>query len=220
MFVLAFCIFRKEDYARITLPAFSQFKFKYFGHDAVVLHEREIRKSQAPFNFLRDASVKEQFFADLNDLIQNAPFTLIAAVVDKRRQPVDESPYDAALDVGLVQVTNYLRQCGEKRLTHIVVESRGKKEDGELREAFDRFCSPSGTLDGCNLDLVFASKAHSHSGMQLADMVARPIGRHILQPSQSNRSYEILSKKLWEAPAPPGRGLQVLPNLRHAEQGH
>jgi Protein of unknown function (DUF3800) len=209
VFILAFCVFRKEEYARATLPAFSQFKFKYFGHDAIVLHEREIRKQTAPFQILRDASIRAPFFDDLNELIQEAPFTLIAVAVDKRARSVDDNPYDIALDAGLVQVTKYLRQCGESRLTHVVVESRGKKEDGELREAFDRFCLPSGTLDGCNLDLVFASKAHSHSGMQLADMVARPIGRHVMAPAQPNRAYEILSRKFWEAPSPLGRGLQI-----------
>jgi Protein of unknown function (DUF3800) len=210
VFVLAFCIFRKSEYSRVTLPAFSEFKFKYFGHDAVVLHEREIRKQLQPFQFLRDASVREPFFSDLNTLIQGAPFSLVAVGVDKRVHPINENVYNAALDVGLVHVTRFLRQQGESRLTHVVVEGRGKKEDGELREAFDRFCSPNGTLDGCNLDLVFASKSHSHSGMQLADMVARPIGRHLMAPSQPNRAYEILSSKFWEAPCPPGRGLQVL----------
>jgi hypothetical protein len=209
--VLAFCVFRKQDYADQVLPAVSRFKFKYFGHDAIVLHEREIRKQHGPFSALRDQALRQVFFEDLNEWIRAAPFALITVVIDKRSQPIGENVYSAALDTGLVHVTKYLRQNGEQRLTHIVVESRGPKEDGELREAFDTFCKPDGTLNGCNLDLVFASKAHSHSGMQLADMVARPIGRHVLDPEQPNRAYDILAKKLWNAPQAAGSGLHVLP---------
>lgn len=53
VFVLAFCIFRKKEYASWVIPAVHEFKFRHLGHDAVVLHEREIRKAVAPFNFLR-----------------------------------------------------------------------------------------------------------------------------------------------------------------------
>jgi hypothetical protein len=71
-------------------------------------------------------------------------------------------------------------------------------------------------LDGCNLDMVFAPKPHNHSGMQLADMVARPIGRHVLDPTQPNRAYEILVRKFWGAPAALGVGLHVLPRRGEA----
>ena len=211
LFVLAFCAFRKRDYTDVVLPAVHSLKFQYLGHDAIVLHEREIRKQQPPFGFLRDASVRPRFLDDLSRMIAASPFTLIAVVVDKRRQIVGENPYSLALVVGLLHLTRYLRGCSEPGLTHVVVESRGKNEDASLRETFDRFCSPRGTLDGCNLDLVFAAKALNHSGMQLADMVARPIGRHILDPAQPNRAYEIVRCKLWGAPDANGLGLYLLP---------
>lgn len=211
LFVLAFCVFEKRRYTRLVLPSIHNLKFKYLGHDAVVLHEREIRKQLPPFGFLRDADTRGRFLDDLSAAVFVAPFTLIAVVVDKRRQPVGENPYSAALDAGLVQVTRYLRARGEHRLTHVVVESRGKNEDAALRAAFDAFCRPDGSLCGCNLDLVFAAKALNHGGMQLADMVARPIGRHVLDPAQPNRAYDVLARKFWGAPAALGNGLHLLP---------
>ncbi len=211
LFVLAFCVFHKGDYGRTVLPAVHALKFRYFGHDAVVLHEREIRKQHGAFAILRDHELRSRFIADLTDLIEQAPFTLIAVVVDKRRHPAAQNPYNVALDTGLVHVTKFLRASGEQHLTHVVVESRGKREDAELRQAFDAYCGPAGSLDGCNLDMVFASKAHNHSGMQLADMVACPIGRHILDPGQVNRAYSVLARKFWNAPTPRGAGLHVHP---------
>jgi len=53
VFVLAFCICRKKEYASCVIPAVHELKFRHLGHDAIVLHEREIRKAVAPFDFLR-----------------------------------------------------------------------------------------------------------------------------------------------------------------------
>jgi hypothetical protein len=94
----------------------------------VVLHEREIRKQIAPFEFLRVPMRRAAFLADLNELIEAAPLDLIAVVIDKRRRAMEDNPYRAALGVGLVQITRYLRARHEPRLTHVVVESRGKNE--------------------------------------------------------------------------------------------
>ena len=219
VFVLAFCIFKKQDYASTVLPAVHGLKFRYFGHDAVVLHEREIRKAAAPFEFLRVPDTRTSFMDELSRIIEAAPFSLIAVVVDKRQlaptQPATNA-YALALDAGLVHVTRYLRSNDETRLTHVVVESRGAKEDQELIAAFNAYCSPSGSLDGCNLDLVFASKAQNHGGMQLADMVARPIGRQRIDThGKLNRAYEILRAKFWSSEH---QGLLLLPEADRANR--
>jgi len=52
MFVLAFCVFGKEAYATRVAPAAMRFKFRHFGHDQVILHEHEIRKTKGAFKFL------------------------------------------------------------------------------------------------------------------------------------------------------------------------
>lgn len=44
VFVLAFCIFRKNSYTNDVVPAVQKFKFHHFGHDVVILHSHEIRK--------------------------------------------------------------------------------------------------------------------------------------------------------------------------------
>ncbi|WP_354307678.1 DUF3800 domain-containing protein [Sphingomonas trueperi] len=53
VFALVFCIFEKSAYAENVEPAFRRLKFKYFGHDAAILHEREIRKQEPPFAFFK-----------------------------------------------------------------------------------------------------------------------------------------------------------------------
>ena len=46
-----------------------------------------------------------------------------------------------------------------------------------------------------HLDIVFASKQTNAPGLQVADLVARPIGRHVMQPEQPNQAWEILNPK-------------------------
>jgi hypothetical protein len=54
MFVLALCLFRKDEYVHQVVPALQKLKFKHLGHDLVVLHEREMRKQEGKFKFLSD----------------------------------------------------------------------------------------------------------------------------------------------------------------------
>ena len=53
VFVLNSRVFRKDRYADSVLPAVSAFKFEHFGHDMVVLHERDTRHRNPPFALLR-----------------------------------------------------------------------------------------------------------------------------------------------------------------------
>ena len=53
IFCLALCIIKKSDYINKIVPAIQKLKFDYWGHDKIVLHEREIRKEQGDFSFLQ-----------------------------------------------------------------------------------------------------------------------------------------------------------------------
>ncbi len=44
-------------------------------------------------------------------------------------------------------------------------------------------------------NIVFVAKKANSSGLQLADLVARPVGIHCLRPQQENRAFEVLRKK-------------------------
>jgi hypothetical protein len=218
LFVLAFCIFKKVEYSAF-LPRLHQLKFRFFGHDAVVFHEREIRKAEGPFTFLIDAERRATFFEDLNELIAQAPFQLIAAVIRKRelqeQYTYPTNPYHLALTFGLERLHSLLDIAGQSdRLTHVVVERRGKREDNELELEFRRICS------GQNikriilpLELVFVDKKANSCGLQIADLSARPIGRHVLDESAPNRAYEILKPKFYTGGAgiASGRGLKCFP---------
>lgn len=216
VFVLNFCVFHKDDYAKSVLPAVAAFKFEHFGHDGVVLHENEIRLQRTPFVFLRDEQQRALFMAKLDRLIRQADFTIIAAVVDKRRLEQPHDPYEIALRNCMERTCGFLGNLGEcKRTTHIIIESRGNKEDRQLTEAFRRIRhgeNPSGqTLP--SLDIEFADKKANSAGLQIADLTARPIGRHFIDPEQSNRAWDAIEPKLLRSPQGDvdGWGLTISP---------
>ncbi len=79
----------------------------------------------------------------LSRLIDEADFTIIAAVIDKRRHAATyirpTNPYDLALRLCMERTYMFLKGLGQHtRATYIVVERRGKKEDAELELAFRR----------------------------------------------------------------------------------
>lgn len=200
IFVLSFCIFRKDEYAQAMTAAVRKLKFETFGHDMVVLHEIDIRKKRGVFSKL-GKEAREHFLNALTNIIEAADFRLVAVVIDKRKLKAKyanpEHPYHLAMEFGLERIYRYIKNAGQdNRLTHLVCEARGAKEDAELELEFRRI------RDGRNIfnkplpfELVVADKKTNSEGMQLADLTARPIGLSVLRPKQTNRTHAVLEKK-------------------------
>ena len=201
LFGLAFCVFKKSDYIENVTAALRRLKFATFGHDLVVLHEHDIRKKENAFAQM-SREPRETFLAALTQIIEGAPFTLVTVVIDKRNLTPETTPqnlYHLALLFGLERVFGFLKAGGQaNRVAHIVVECRGKREDTELELEFRRICEGANELN-CPLPfrLVMADKRSNSEGLQLADMVARPVALSVLRPGQPNRAFAILQAKFW-----------------------
>lgn len=203
VFVLAFCIIGKTDYINTVVPTIQRFKLKRFGHDNIILHERDIRKDVGDFAFLKTKEKKDAFLGELTQIVADAPFTLICSVIRKealkQKYSNPDNPYHIALGFGLERVHYYLKgQGADVAKTHVIVERRGRREDAELELEFRRVC------DGANyhgeklpLEIVFADKKANLPGLQLADLVARPVGMSILRPDQSNRAFDVVAGKFY-----------------------
>ncbi|WP_411882408.1 DUF3800 domain-containing protein [Polaromonas sp. YR568] len=203
VFVLALCIFHKRHYSEKIIPAVEKLKFNYFGHDSVVLHENEIRKQKGDFAFLSHLPTRKEFLGRLSSIMDASNFILIACVVDKvrlsRSAGVASNPYHVALGICLEALRNFLAEKKQDQLkTHVVVECRGKREDSELELEFRRIC------DGDNpgnkhlpFDIVFADKKTNLAGLQLADLVARPLGLNYIRPGQVNQAFDLLKRKFY-----------------------
>lgn len=209
IFALTFCMIRKLDYADTVVPAIQRFKFDFWGHDAVVLHEHDIRKSKGDFTILMtDRDLRTRFYQRLNELIAGAPILLFATVIDKLRLKEKYSklwnPYRIALRFCMEQLlVNLLQKNQAGKTIYIIFESRGKKEDRELEIEFHRIHNndenrsyPEPDFQSIVFNSRFISKTANSSGLQLADLTARPIALRTLRPEQPNRAYKIITPKL------------------------
>ena len=136
-------------------------------------------------------------------------------MIDKRklseRGPNPSNPYHIALALGLESLHDHLRlgeSCTEGAL-HVVFEQRGRTEDKDLELEFRRLCD----RDNLPFEFVIADKRGNSTGLQLADLVARPLGLRVFRPEQRNRTWETLKGKLRRSPDGDvdGYGLQVYP---------
>lgn len=199
VFVLAFCVFHKRHYAQKVVPAVETFKFRHFGHDVVVLHETDIRKERGDFRF-NSREHKDAFLEELTGIIEANNFILIGCVIDKRRlRERDSNPYHLALGFCLETLYELIQEKRQETLpTHVVVECRGKREDAELELEFRRVCAGENKFGKpLPFHIVFADKKTNSSGLQLADLVARPIGLSVVKPEQPNRAFEVLMRKFF-----------------------
>ncbi len=216
IFVLAFCIFKKSKYNAETVPSLNSLKFDFWGHDAVILHSHKIRKQKAEFSILGNLPTMQRFMEKINALMSDTDFSIIATAIDKRllksqfENPA--SPYNLGLLFCLGQATVFLEEFEQQnKMTHIIVEARGKKEDAELELEFMRIQNQFDRL--AKFSMIFANKKINNTGLQIADLIAHPIGRHIINPDQLNRSFNILEKKFYRYPNYEETGLVIFPHI-------
>jgi uncharacterized protein DUF3800 len=203
VFVLAFCIFHKENYIANVVGPLERFKFEYFGHDTVVLHEREIRKELGPFQF-PNKRFKQNFLGALTTIVDRSNFIIISCSIDKKKLhehglEIGDNLYHVALGFCLESLFDLMAEKKQSdRTTHVIFEARGKREDKDLELEFRRIC------DGANekrrrfpFEIIFADKKVNSTGLQIADLVARPIGMHVIKPAQANRAFDVLRKKFF-----------------------
>jgi hypothetical protein len=206
---LVFCIFEKAIYAKEIEPSLRSLKFKWFGHDAIVFHEREIRKQLAPFDFLRgNPKVRAEFFEDLNEFMSGVPMQIYASVVDKEQHRAKYAnpwnPYEVAMQFGLEKCfARLLAQRQRDTRAHFLFESRGNVEDRALELEFRRIVSNQSQWGWRRLDFskmqlepIFVAKAANMAGHQITDLIARPIALQALRPDQPNRAFDGIRNRI------------------------
>lgn len=202
LFVLSFCIIRKDIYARSISPAFRMLKFSVFGHDMVIFHEHEIRKKLGSFSTLGKLQ-REFLLESLSNLIAQSDFIIAPIIIDKlalKRYGLDlPHVYHLAMRLGLEQVYKFFSSKEQKDLkSHIIFEARGRMEDLALEVEFRRVCDCQNFFKKpLPFEIILADKKTNAIGLQLADMVARPIGLSVLRPDQPNRTFEALQEKIY-----------------------
>lgn len=162
------------------------------------------------------------FLKDLSLFIENIDFTIIAAAINKNKlnehYATPDNPYHICLQFILERAVMYLGRSNEKLMFRI--ESRETHNDQKLAEIYEKFRNKNHTLFTVEeihskfLDLSFNQKIQNIIGMQVADLVAYPIGRKILSPDAVNNPFQIIESKFHRKPGTniyKNYGLKVFP---------
>lgn len=220
IFALVMLICDYEEYRMKIVPTVYQLKMDYFGHEAVILHSRDIRKAQGAFGFLTDPERRQPFYDRINRLMEESQYTLIASVIRKQEHKDRygmwaENPYDLSLKFALERLLPLLEEAGQQKV-QMIAESRGKREDDELRLSFLRVVNygteyiDSSRFKKIEFGLEFKPKEMNIVGTQMADLAAYPIARYVLDPKKPNPAFRIAQRKFYRGK---GRihGLKVFP---------
>jgi hypothetical protein len=220
LFAVTLFVCDTTDYTRSIVPAVLEFKIKHFGHEAVILHSRDIRKAQKEFGFLTDRERREAFLQELTALMRDLNYRWITTVIRKQRHRelygvAAQNPYDLALTFCLERLLPLLEEEKQSDVC-VVAEARGKREDKELELCFLRTLS-NGTyyisadrFRAVKFTLKFAEKTKNVIGNQMADLIVYPIARHVLDPTKPNPPYDVLAPKVYRGPGHVW-GLKVFP---------
>ncbi|MBN1507321.1 MAG: DUF3800 domain-containing protein [Sedimentisphaerales bacterium] len=221
MFVLAGVILERT-YAEGELERrVTGFKLKLFGRTDLILRTADITRNQNGFERMKDRAFREVFYSELDTLVASLDFKVVACAIQKeehlqRYGVLARDPYMLSLDV-LVE-----RFCFEIGNVPgggaIVAERRGPTLDHELELAYLSL-KVRGTrylravqIENRITELLLRKKSENVAGLQLADLVATPIGRHVLGKAD-HEDYKIIESKLrrdWQG-GHEGYGLVVLP---------
>ena len=182
IFVMAACVFEPDVYASQLLPAVGALKIRHLGSDSPVLHESEIRKRLGIFNFKGDVQARADFIEGLSRVVQDCVPRVVAAVVC-------HSDSERDVDLAALEALWAGFQHDGSGSSHWVFERRGKREDAAVSRAFDSLMLSGATHE-------FVSKGSGLAGLEMADMLARPIGLSVLRPAQPNRALEGLRGRM------------------------
>ncbi len=190
VFVLAGVIVELSYHDGCMTQALKDFKNRFCGRDDVILHTSDIVRCRAAFQTLTDESVRTRFFCELNELIAQLDFSVVACVIRKDRHfskygLAAADPYMLSLHV-LVERFVYEISRRSKEPGIIVAESRDETLNNQLRLAWIDLRTSGTQFVSASLlrqhigELHIRDKRENIAGLQVADLVVSPIGRHII----------------------------------------
>lgn len=206
IFLLAGCLFKDAEYQRVS-DEIDALKREFFGTTEVILHSRDIRKCEGAFQVLFDLDIKKRFYERLNQIIEIADFTIISVAIDKKKHiekygKSADNPYSICLSYVLERLIFCTDQKGDDSTVAIAIEKRGKREDAQLlahyNSVIDRgtFHVTPERFKERIADFKMKLKRDNDIGLQIADLCAYPIARHVLNSEEPYIPFEIIEDKL------------------------
>lgn len=208
VFILCGVLFESSIYQPFREKV-NQIKNGFWGDKEVIFHSRDIRKCQKEFQILLNDEIKSNFYASINEICESTDYTILSSAIKKpdyikKYGKLSGDVYELCLSHIIERVIFYLEGMKESIKLHIIIEERGKLEDKKLKEHFQRLkARGTGNLTAQRLlryemIIVFKNKKDNITGLQLADLVAYPIARYVIDKDRANPAFDLIKNKFYK----------------------
>jgi hypothetical protein len=210
-----------QEYAEGEMTAkMDALKSSVFGRTDLVIHTADMARNRNGFERMIEPKFRERVYGALNELMRELRYTVVACAIRKddhlaRYGVAALDPYLLSLDV---LVERFCFELGGAGKGVIVAEKRDPILDRQLDLAWlslkiqgTRFLKAK-EIESRVIGLNQRAKSDNITGLQLADLVVSPIGRHLLGKREHD-DFRIVRDKLrrsWRGEYR-GYGLVVLP---------
>jgi len=208
VFVLCGVLISEEKLELIN-TGMDKIKSMFWGEKKVIFHSRDIRKCEKEFTVLFDSEIKKQFYESINKMVSESNYSIITSAIQKdnyikRYGRLSNDVYEIALSFIIERTVFLIDDLPDyNKILEIIIEERGKKEDKKLYEHFQNLLSRgTGYVDSKRLaeyclSITFLNKKQNVNGLQLADLVAYPIARYVIDRERANPAYDLLESKIY-----------------------
>ena len=232
VFCLCGLVVEAEKYRKQLSPRWSGFKAKYLGAIDKRIHEPSFRGKRLRY-WLRSHGDHdpEDFTKTLNSILREVDYRIISTVIRKEdfRQFLSESPiqvflpisqYHIALDFILERFVHYLHYEADDAVGMVIAERIGPKEASQLMLEYNRlkiegtqYISPNWFRYQLAENVMFGDKEDFIPGLEITDIIARPIAEKILKPETKPTRWEPIRGQFYDGgqERPESYGLKVFP---------
>lgn len=207
VFTLCGIVVSKFNYRKLE-DEFNNLKMEFWGTRDVIIHSREIRRCKNEFINLLDPEIKHRFYNKVNLILsQNDAYVIVACSILKepfiRLFSNTEDVYNLSLSYLIERGIFYVDDSCESATIDVIYEKRGKKEDRDLLKFYNglrvtgtKWINPERLQAHIG---AFTSRAKKENiiGLQIADLIAYPIARKVLNPDIPNPAFEIIKPNIY-----------------------
>ena len=201
-------------------------KKEFWGDRKIILHSRDIRKCQNGFEIFFDLDVKHRFYEQINSILGEKVYVIICCSILKepyiRQYGRLNDVYGQSLSYIMERTVFYLDSLETNNIRlATIVECRGKKEDQTLLNYYNKvldigtyWVSPA-RIQNYFKEFEMRKKSENLIGLQIADLVAYPITRHVLDEEAVNFAYDIIKDNIYQKE---GKlyGMKIFPNKKES----
>lgn len=192
-----------------------ELKVHFFGTSDMTFHEPDMRNHDGPFYLKGDTSEQARFEAQLNQLLDETPFTVFGTCVRKNAFHTDFvssgidpylplDAYSIAIQMLLERYLDYLASREDHPKGRVTFEGQGPREDAEHQRDYvdvllngTQWISNKSFQSYLETGVRFVPKQGSHP-VEIADMVSRDLYEWVRSGCTSTpQRWELFSKRAY-----------------------